>query len=100
VTTIEALLADLEADAPARQVLMGAFWTAVVLDTYPPHCGLASTLRGEVHHEGAPIPQAGRLLRRSGRELAEWLRSPRTLEASIGMAALNALLEVDWASGC
>ena len=98
MTTIEELLAHVEADAPVRQVLMGAFWTAVVLDTYPPRCGLASTLRGEVHHEGAPVPQAGRLLKHSGRELAEWLRSPRTLEASIGMAALNALLEVDEAA--
>jgi uncharacterized protein (DUF4213/DUF364 family) len=31
-------------------------------------------------------------------ELAAWLRSGSTLEASIGMAALNALLEVDLAS--
>lgn len=95
MTTIEALLADLEADAPVRQVLLGAFWTAVVVDTHPPRCGLASTLRGEAHHEGPPIPQAGRLLEHSGQELAEWLRSSRILEASIGMAALNALLEVD-----
>ena len=29
MTTIEALLADLEADAPVRQVLVGAFWTAI-----------------------------------------------------------------------
>ncbi len=39
MTTIEALLADLEADAPVRQVLVGAFWTAVVLDTDPPQLG-------------------------------------------------------------
>jgi uncharacterized protein (DUF4213/DUF364 family) len=98
VITIEALLADLEADAPVRQALVGAFWTAVVLDTDPPRCGLASTLRGETHHEGPPVPQAGRLLGHSGRELADWLRSPRILEASIGMAALNALLEVNEAA--
>jgi uncharacterized protein (DUF4213/DUF364 family) len=95
VPIIEALLDDLGADAPVRQVLMGAFWTAVVLDTDPPRCGLASTLRGETHHEGPPVPQAGRLLERSARELAEWIRSPRTLEVSIGMAAVNALTEVD-----
>jgi hypothetical protein len=73
--------------------LVGAFWTAVVLDTDPPRCGLASTLRGETHHEGPPIPNAGRLTEQRGRELAEWLRSSSTLEASIGMAAFNALLE-------
>jgi hypothetical protein len=44
------------------------------------------------------MPLAGRLLEHSGRELAEWLRSPRILEASVGMAAFNALLEVDEAA--
>lgn len=95
MNTIDALLSSLQADAPVRQVLVGAFWTAVVLDTDPPRCGLASTLRGESHEAGPPVPDAGSLLARSGRELAERLRSPRPLEASIGMAAFNALLDVD-----
>jgi uncharacterized protein (DUF4213/DUF364 family) len=95
---IDNLLKSLVADAPVRQVLVGAFWTAVVLDTDKPCCGLASTLRAEGHHEGPPVPRAGRLLEHSGRELATWLGSPRILEASIGMAALNALLEVDEAA--
>ena len=95
MSTIEALLADLKSDAPVRQVLVGAFWTAVVLDTEPPRCGLASTLRAETHDAGPPVGQPGRLCEHSGRELAEWLRSPRILEASIGMAAFNALLDLD-----
>jgi hypothetical protein len=41
------------------------------------------------------VAEAGRLLERSGLELAELLRSDRILEASMGMAAVNALLEVD-----
>ena len=94
MNTIERLLESLKADAPVRQVLVGAFWTAVVLDTDPPRCGLASTLRPVTHPGGPPVPQAGRLLERSGRELAEWLCSASTLEASIGMAAFNALLNV------
>ena len=92
---IEMLLESLQADAPVRQVLVGAFWTAVVLDTDPVRCGLASTLRPATHPGGPPVPQAGRLLERSGRELAEWLRSESLLEASIGMAAFNALLNVE-----
>jgi hypothetical protein len=44
------------------------------------------------------VPSAGHLLERSGRELAELLRSDRILEASIGLAAVNALLEVDEAA--
>jgi uncharacterized protein (DUF4213/DUF364 family) len=95
VSIIDTLLKSLRADAPVRQVLVGAFWTAVVLEGDPPRCGLASTLRAETHDEGPPVRQPGRLRQHSGRELAEWLRSPRILEASIGMAAFNALLEVD-----
>ena len=91
----EMLLGSLRADAPVRRVLVGAFWTAVVLGTDPPRCGLASTLRGATHDDGPPVPHAGRLLEYSGRELAGWLGSSSTLEASIGMAAFNALLEVD-----
>jgi uncharacterized protein (DUF4213/DUF364 family) len=41
------------------------------------------------------VREPGRLDGRSGRELANLLCSERILEASIGMAALNALLEVD-----
>lgn len=95
MSTIDVLLKSLPADAPVRQVVVGAFWTAVVLDTDPPRCGLASTLRPAIHVGGPPVPQAGRLLEHSGRQLAGWLRSSSTLMASIGMAAVNALLEVD-----
>ena len=98
MNTIEALLGSLQGDARVAQVLVGAFWTAVVLDTDPPRCGLASTLRGAHHDAGPPVPDAGRLLKRSGRELAMLLRSSSTLEASIGMAAFNALLDVDEAA--
>ncbi|MEE9616984.1 MAG: DUF364 domain-containing protein [Anaerolineae bacterium] len=93
MNTIETLLESLQANAPVIQVLVGAFWTAVVLDTDPPRCGLASTLRPATHPSGPPVPQAGRLLERSGRELAGLLHSSSTLEASIGMAAFNALLK-------
>ena len=91
------LLDSVPFDAPVQQVLVGAFWTAVVLASDPPRCGLASTLRPAAHPEGYPVPDAGRLEGCSGRELAALLRSASTLEASIGMAAFNALLHVDQA---
>ena len=93
--SIDALLNSLETDAPVRQILVGAFWTAVVLDTEPAACGLASTLRSEDGGPWPPVSEPGRLQQRSGRQLADLLRSERILEASIGMAACNALLEVD-----
>jgi uncharacterized protein (DUF4213/DUF364 family) len=93
--TIDLLMSSLETDAPVSQILVGTFWTAVVLDTDPPRCGLASTLRSEEAGPWPPVVDAGRLLDRSGRELAAMLYSERILEASIGMATYNALLEVD-----
>jgi uncharacterized protein (DUF4213/DUF364 family) len=93
--TVDLLLDSLTDDAPVRQILVGAFWTAVVVETDPPRCGLASTLRAETGGPWPPVVRAGRLLERSGRQLAGMLRSERILEASIGLAALNALLEVD-----
>ena len=93
--TIDALLAALRGDAPVRQVLVGSFWTAVVSGGDAVRCGLASTLRPADHEAGLPVATPGDLLHRSARELAELLRSSSTLEAGIGMAALNALLEVD-----
>jgi uncharacterized protein (DUF4213/DUF364 family) len=98
VKAIETLLASMTADAPIRQVLVGAFWTAVELDTELPRCGLASTLRGSVHDKGPPITHAGHLLDYSARNLASWLRSGSFAQTSIGMAAFNALLEVDEAT--
>ena len=95
MNTAEVLLDSLQADAPVRQILVGAFWTAVVLSTDPPRCGLSSTLRPATHPDCPPVLHAGGLSERSGRELAELLRSNSPLEASIGMAAFNALLEVD-----
>jgi uncharacterized protein (DUF4213/DUF364 family) len=95
---VEALLNSLERDAGVRQILVGAFWTEVILDTQPPRGGLASTLRAETGGPWPPVVEAGRLLGRSGRELAAMMHSSRLLEASIGLAALNALLEVDESS--
>ncbi len=95
MNAVEKLLAGLIADAPVQQILVGAFWTAVVLETDPPRCGLASTLRAEAEGPWPPVVEAGHLLERSGRQLAELARSDRLLEASVGLAAVNALLEVD-----
>ena len=95
MTITDTLLSDLNGDAPVREVLMGAFWTLVILDTEPVRCGLASTLRGDSLHEGPPIPEAGRLLSYTAGELALWIEAEETLKASVGLAAYNALLEPD-----
>jgi uncharacterized protein (DUF4213/DUF364 family) len=88
---IEALLLNLPEDQPVRSVLVGAHWTLVCSR----HCGLASTILGDQPHGEALVRDAGRLHEKSAHELAQLARSENLLEASLGVAAINSLLEVD-----
>ena len=78
-------------DEEVRAVLVGAHWTAVCSR----HCGLASTILGDQPHAHEKVRDAGHLKGKSARELAEYARSDYPLEASIGVAAINSLLDVD-----
>ncbi len=91
MTLLEELLARASRDAPVRSLLVGAHWTAVCSRG----CGLAATMMGGRPHGHAPVRDVGRLHLKGARELAEFARSDDLLEASIGVAALNSLLEVD-----
>ena len=89
---LEDLIGSLRDDAPAREVRVGPFWTAV----WSRACGLASTMGPGDHEHGATFVQdAGSLAGRSALELARLAHSDSPLEAGIGMAAINPLLEVD-----
>jgi uncharacterized protein len=88
---LDDLLAHLPADAPVRSILVGAHWTVVCSRG----CGLASTMMGSQPHGHGAVRDVGRLHLKSARELAEYARSDLLLEASIGIAAINSLLEVD-----
>jgi len=91
VSLINDLLNAIQTDAPVRSVLVGAHWTLVCSRG----CGLASTMVGDKPHGHEKVRDVGRLHLKSARELAEYLRSDNQLEASIGLAAVNSLLEVD-----
>jgi uncharacterized protein (DUF4213/DUF364 family) len=91
---INDLLVDLP-DGKTEDIRMGAFWTAVVVKVSGrQQCGLASTLRQEGHHHsgGNAMQNSGTLLDYSARQLAELAASPRVMERSVGLAAINALL--------
>ena len=89
---LDDVIATIGEDAPVREARVGAFWTAVVSRG----CGLASTVGPEVHEHGAIyVGEAGSLASRSALELAGLAHSDSTLEAGIGLAAINSLLEVD-----
>jgi len=92
MSIVDDLISGLSGDAPAREVRVGAFWTAV----WSRSCGLASTLGAGDHEHGATfVTEAGRLREHSARQLAGLAHSDSTLEAGIGLAAINSLLEVD-----
>jgi len=89
---LEDLIASLREDAPVREVLIGPFWTAV----WSRACGLASTVMPEEHEHGATFVEGpGELAGRSSLELCQLAFSDSVLEAGIGMAAINSLLDVD-----
>jgi uncharacterized protein (DUF4213/DUF364 family) len=95
---LDDLLARLSDDVAVRSVLVGAHWTVVCSGTSPTggrHCGLASTITGDKPHGHERVRDVGRLHLKSAHELAEYARSDTPLEASIGVAAINSLLDVD-----
>jgi uncharacterized protein (DUF4213/DUF364 family) len=87
-------LLDTITDAPVIDVRIGLHWTAVVVEgDSGPRCGLASTLVDPDRPHGEPlIEDAGSLQKHSGRELAAWAASEKPTRATVGVAALNALI--------
>jgi len=92
-TIIDDLLATLPNDpVPVRSIQIGAHWTAVSST----HCGLATTIIGDnCHDHKTVVRDAGSLHMKSAQELAEYAKSDYPLEASIGIAAINSLLDMD-----
>lgn len=89
---ISELLAALPVEpVPVRNVLIGVNWTMVTSH----HSGLGSTLVNSGPHGSGRIRDVGELHNKSAQELAAWLESDNLLEASVGMAAVNSLIEVD-----
>jgi len=87
---LDDLISSLGRDSVVHEVHACVFWTAVVSK----QCGLASTF-----HEGHPYHRAirgvGSLTQLSALQLAQYAKSDNVLEASIGMAAINSLIDID-----
>jgi uncharacterized protein (DUF4213/DUF364 family) len=93
MTILEQIIASLPS-GQVREVCIGLHWTAVVVDTAgETRCGLAATLHGGRRHRNEPdVPQAGGLENTSANELAGWATGAMPVMASLGLAAINALL--------
>lgn len=75
--------------------MIGLHWTAVVVEAEGQRrCGLASTLSGPHSHQHGQVdvPQAGQLANLPGPALVTLAKAAHPTQASIGMAAINALL--------
>jgi uncharacterized protein len=92
---IDELIATLNFDTPVRDIRQGVFHTGVLTR----YCGLAATLpRDALKQEGPLVKEPGFLMDKSSRDLTGMVYSDSLLEAAIGMATINSLLEVDLAS--
>ena len=89
---IDELLSTLDYEASVRDIRLGPFQTAVLTR----HCGLASTPHDSgPHHNRTPVVEAGLLVEKDARVLAQMANSESPFEAAIGMAAINSLIEID-----
>lgn len=91
---VDALLASLPQDRIGlRDARVGPFWTLVWTEQ---GAGLASTQRdAHTPHGHSLVRWAGDVLDHSANELAGLLQSKSPMEAALGMATVNGLLEVD-----
>ncbi|MDD5590330.1 MAG: DUF364 domain-containing protein [Dehalococcoidales bacterium] len=89
---LDDLISVLNTEVELKDIRQGFFHTAVLTD----RCGLAATLPKDVIKQDNPwVEEPGFLLNKSVSEVVKMAYSERLLEASIGMAAINSLLEID-----
>lgn len=89
---LDDLIATLNFECSVRDIRQGVFHTGVLTR----NCGLAATLPRDALRQELPlVREPGFLLDKDPEELARMAYSTSILEASIGMATINSLLEVD-----
>jgi len=76
--------------APVKDVRVGVSWTGV----WGKYCGLSKTYGIPVAH-GNYTRDMGRLTEKTTLELAEYAKSWNLIEASIGVAAVNAMIKAE-----
>lgn len=89
---LDDLMSTLDFNAPIRDIRQGFFHTGVLTR----HCGLAASLPRDALKQQPPlVKEPGFLLDKTSEELARRAYSESILEAALGMATVNSLLEVD-----
>ena len=89
---LDDLIAGLDGNAPVKDIRQGVFHTAV----FTRCCGLAATLPRDALCQAPPmVNEPGSLLEKEPLQLVRMAYSDSILEAAIGVAAINSLIEVD-----
>jgi uncharacterized protein (DUF4213/DUF364 family) len=92
VMVLDELISTLDCNGAVKDVRQGIFHTGV----FTRYCGLAATLPRDALRQKPPlVREPGFLLDKTPEALARMAYSESLLEASIGMATINSLLEVD-----
>jgi uncharacterized protein (DUF4213/DUF364 family) len=89
---LDHLIASLNFEYRVKDIRQGVFHTAVLTR----HCGLAATLtRDALRQSEFPVDAPGSLTEKTPKELANLIYSESILEAAIGMATINSLIEIN-----
>jgi uncharacterized protein len=80
------------ADHFAADIRVGLGYTAVALEDG--RCGLAYTLHEKEYESCTVIAEAGTLAGRKASELASWIRQEDETACAIGLATINALIDI------
>ena len=89
---LDDIISALDLNTKVRDIRQGVLHTAVLTR----NCGLAATLPRDALRQNRPlVKEPGSLLEKSVFELASMTHSDSILEAAIGMATINSLLEID-----
>ncbi|MBW2037921.1 MAG: DUF364 domain-containing protein [Deltaproteobacteria bacterium] len=89
---LDDLISTLDFDATVRDIRQGVFHTGVLTR----NCGLAATLPRDALRQEVPlVKEPGSLLKKSAWELTQLAYSQSILEAAIGIATINSLIEID-----
>jgi uncharacterized protein (DUF4213/DUF364 family) len=95
VKILDDLISALDSDTTIKEIRQGVFHTGVLTR----NCGLAATLPKDALKQEPPlIKEPGSLLEKSISALLQMSYSESILEAAIGMATINSLLDVDMES--
>ena len=86
---LDDIISTLKGDSEIQKMIVGVYWTAVLSR----NCGLSSTFHDPPPHH--LVNEAGNFSQKTARELVEYAHSEVQLEASIGMAALNSLIDIE-----